>query len=157
MKLILGVDPATSCGLCLIDGESKELVESYTIKAKGSTWGEKLNDFGDQFEAVFAEHFEDIAHIVYEKNGRFASDLITLFVGRIAQALPGIKIGEKAHGVGCQTWKKWVRLECGINIKDPKGCESLAMVRPGWEEDMGDDEADAAMIALCWLSKRKNI
>lgn len=149
--MLLSLDPSsrkTGVALFTLNGN---LLGTWQLVTDETTWGMRLCEQACQFAELPIPH-EEITEVAAEAL-KGASNSVTLnaISGIFWMFLPLVNLKPSSFIVP-SSWKAFVRKKTGE--KEPKGLVSLrAFGYAG--PDVSDDEADAIMIGLCYLSKRK--
>jgi hypothetical protein len=137
-------------GIALMDFEGNVL-DSITLVSDEKTWGLRLADMNYQFSKWKIDK-EAVTEVCCEYiKGSSNAPLLNCISGIIWYQLPHINLKMTTFIVP-PTWKAFVRKKTGE--KEPKGVASLKKF--GYSvKGLSEDEADAILIGLCYLSKRR--
>jgi Holliday junction resolvasome RuvABC endonuclease subunit len=152
--MLLSIDPGTNqFGLALFDIKSRSLVESWTLcaPAKGTTVQRMVSVQSLVSRVVGDKPITQVAVEFYPK-----SQIPFIAIGAVLAGLTSAKAQiNKASLVTPSAWKSYVKKNAapGYIIPDViKGIPALACLGMNLAAD-SDDEADAILVGLTWMSK----
>lgn len=148
---LLSVDPASRQTGIAVFNEYGLIVSTHVLSTNAKTWGERLCDLSTQFAELPIEH-ELITEVCCEHlKGAANSVTLNCISGIFWQYLPNVNLSDK-NFITPSSWKALVRRRTGE--EKPKGLKSLRLY--GYDgPNITDDEADAILIGLCYLDKKR--
>jgi len=152
-NLLLSIDPGShSMGICIFDADTRDYIDSATFVCHEGAWPERMHSIAAQSEKFLAKYWERVGYIAAELIPPLGDKGIQSSCGAVLSVYPMHAQVNRNTFISPSSWKKMARL-AGCSMKDPKGIEAALsfFTEHSFESD---DEADAALIGMCWMEKQ---
>lgn len=149
--MLVSIDPASKCVGVALFSQAGELIDSWQLVTAETNWGSRLADLSVQFDELPFDN-EAVSEVACELiKGSSNAAMLNCVSGIFWQWLPNVNLKATTF-IPPSSWKAFIRKK--TKEQGPKGLASLRLF--GYKgKDISEDEADAIMVGLCYLSKRK--